>query len=760
MRRGRAGWWAALAVAGVGACGVPAGHLGSGEAGASADATGVIPPARDGGAPASDGTEDRDGGWAVADAAYTRPETAAPPPAMCPTEVPLGRVPAGARAPVTARACAAPPPAAVRDIVVPDGARPAYRRCGVVGETATGIVLSPDGRKVAVLAGEGVHLIDVASWTETARIVHASDPIDAAAFSPDGARLATASKYLAQLAVWDTADASSLRVTPADPPTDTDGLAPGRGLAFSSDGKRVATPMGTIVDVDSGATVHLGNVRGGVNSDLWFLPGDGAVAARTMYHSGDSWVGVVLETFDARTGAQISGIGDQAALAADRRTMAGRGNQWNPNLVVAHLRPDGTATGGTVYPPGTYPAFAGLLAITNGGEALLVLEGTGIEAWSTDDPTKLLGRIELPPGQKLIAMSPADEVVTSGPCGTVAWDWRTGGAVWAQPFQVDRITWDSGGAIAAAIGPGALWRVWRTDTGEALCTARPAPAVTSRAFSLDGMMVQSYDDGTAELRDGDLSAGRPVVLPPEASGGILTALGRGGHALAVAGATGGRYAPVSQLVVVDTAGGAALGRFPVPYKPYAVSLSADGRRVAFANSAPVLYDVESGAPLLDAGAGTTLIGFDADDRRVAIVAPGPSPGTSVVRTYLTSDGSAAETFDVPAGVWVGPLAPDWSVAVGMRTPGAAETMVRWALPDGPVQPIPWARNIGGLRFSSDGQLVFQSGIYYHEFTGDYPELAIFDVASGSELVHVIDHELSPSADGRHLFGQAGAVFCR
>ena len=223
---------------------------------------------------------------------------------------------------------------------------------------------------------------------------------------------------------------------------------------------------------------------------------------------------------------------------------------------------------------------------------------------------------------------------------------------------------------------------------------------------------------------------------------------------------GGRYAPVSQLVVVDTARGAALGGFPVPYKPYAVSVSADGRRVAFASSATVLYDVESGAPLLDAGAGTALIGFDADDRRVAIVARGPSTGSSVVRTYLTSDGSAAETFDVPAGVWVGSLSPDWSSAVGMRMPGSAETIVRWALPDGPVQPIPWARNIGGLRFSSDGQLVFQSGIYYHEFTGDYPELAIFDLATGSEILDAIDHQLSPSADGHHLFGQAGAVFCR
>jgi hypothetical protein len=357
-------------------------------------------------------------------------------------------------------------------------------------------------------------------------------------------------------------------------------------------------------------------------------------------------------------------------------------------------------------------------------------------------------------------MSPADEVVTSGPCGTVAWDWRTGSAVWAQPFQVDRITWDRRGAIAAATGPGALWRVWRTDTGEALCTAPAAPAVTARAFSPDGMMVQSYDDGTVELRDRDLSAPRPLVLPPEASGGTVTAVGRGGHALAVTVATG-PYAQAAQLVVVDTTRSAALGALSLPYRPHGVSLSADGRRVAFAIATPTLYDVVSGARLLDAGAGTSLLGFDADERRVAIVAPAPSPGTTnVVQTYLISDGSAAETFAAPPGVWVGALGPDWSFAFGLQSPGSAQTLVRWALPDGPVQPIPWSRNIGGLRMSGDGQLLFQSGTYYHEFTGDYPELAIFDLATGTELAHVIDHQLSPSADGRHLFGQAGAVFCK
>jgi hypothetical protein len=33
-------------------------------------------------------------------------------------------------------------------------------------------------------------------------------------------------------------------------------------------------------------------------------------------------------------------------------------------------------------------------------------------------------------------------------------------------------------------------------------------------------------------------------------------------------------------------------------------------------------------------------------------------------------------------------------------------------------------------------------------------------ASGAEVQDFVDHDISPSADGRRLFGQAGAVFCR
>jgi hypothetical protein len=394
------------------------------------------------------------------------------------------------------------------------------------------------------------------------------------------------------------------------------------------------------------------------------------------------------------------------------------------------------------------------VAITNHGEALLTLVGSGIEAWSADDPRQQIARIELPADQKFVAMSPGDEIVTSGPCGTVAWDWRTGSAVWAQPFQVDRITWDNAGAIAAAIGPGALWRVWRTDTGETLCAAPPAPAIRSRAFSPDGLMALGYNDGTVELRDADAGEPRRVATPPEASGGIVTALGRGGRALAV---VTGANTSAARLVVVDIGSGSAIGALPLQYGAYAVSLSADGRRVAFANAAPVLHDVVSGGRLLDAGAGSNLLGFDPDDQRVAIVA---SADAEVVHTYHVSDGSPAGDLVAPPGVSIRSLAADWSVALGTQSSGFGEQLVWWAFPGGPVQPIPWSRNFAGPRLSSDGQLLFQSGIYYHEFTGDYPALAIFDLGTASELAFVINHALSPSANGRHLFGQAGALFCR
>jgi hypothetical protein len=363
-----------------------------------------------------------------------------------------------------------------------------------------------------------------------------------------------------------------------------------------------------------------------------------------------------------------------------------------------------------------------------------------------------------------VAMSPADEVVTSGPDGTVAWDWRTGAAVWAQPFPVTQIAWAAGGALAAAIGPGALWRLWRTDTGQALCTAPGGRAITRRAFSPDGGTVAlTYDDGSIELRDADLGNLRPLTLSAAAAGGQIVSVSRGGaRAVVWAGdATSGH-----RLVVMDTiSGGVILPPLPIDgnYVPPAC-ISADGRRLAYGNSGDIrMVDLESGAVLLDHAQGNSPVGFGPDERQLAVVKSHQPGEREVIFTYATADGAPADTFAAPdEGVYVSALAPDWSFVVGYEyatSLGSSRTL-RWPLAGGAPQTLMTRLPIGGLSISTDGALLFDRGTFFHEFTGDYMELNVMDAATGAEVQDFVDHDLSPSADGRRLFGNTGALFCR
>ena len=388
--------------------------------------------------------------------------------------------------------------------------------------------------------------------------------------------------------------------------------------------------------------------------------------------------------------------------------------------------------------------------------------GTGIEAHAADDPTRVLSRIELPPSMGFIAMSPADEVVTTGPCGTVAWDWRTGAALWAQPFQVRQIAWGAGGALAAAVGPGTLWRVWRTDSGESVCTAPGGRAITRRVFAPDGgTMALTYDDGSLELRDADLGNPRPLALSRALAGGQILSLSRGGsRAVVWAGDdASGRF-----LTVVDATSGSTSPPLPVVAWSPTAFVSADGRRLAYKDGDIRLIEPESGAVVLDY-AGGYLLGFEPGERRLAILtipAP-PAPGPAAVLTYATADGAPGHTFLAPdTTINFEALAPDWSFAVGWQYNSTSYTYrtIRWPLGVGAAGFLTNHPPRGNFTISTDGALIFDRGLYYHEFTGDYMETNVIDAATGAEVQDFVDQDVTPSADGRRLFGQGGAVFCR
>jgi hypothetical protein len=669
------------------------------------------------------------------------------------------------------RACDAGLTPASSYSLVPDGTRTAYHRCGDLGDVASAVRVSRDGRRVAVVVAESVRLFDTGTWREIARVAHATEPIDAAALSPDGARLATSSSYIGEVTLWDTSYGRPMAIYPgtvASPGSSQ--LARGGGLAFSSDGRRIATSMGTIIDTTAGTSLNLANntIRNGLNSDLWFTAADTGLLARTMYHSGDSWVGVLIERFDTVTGDLLIGVGDRVALSGDLAQAVGVVDRYGTSnyLVYGIGLPTPIMEQGLPFSliPGVDWERTAPAALDNHGE-LLALADAGaavLRIVETQHPDQEIVRIPLVAGTSVVGVSPANELVTSGPCGTIGWDWRTGQARWAQPFAARAIAWTADGSLAVAAGPGALFRVWRADTGAELCAPPGGRAATDRVFSADGRMVLvRYDDGAAEIRDADLANPRPVA--PAAVGTSPVALSTNGptvaswadQALPSSGQTPARRLEVRRL------DGSLLGVGPIDssYRPYQTALSPDLTRALYRSDMGVrLVDIRNGTIVASWGyAG--VIGFSPDGARFALAV------NDGIATFTSADGSPGPVMR-PAGqpVLGGSLSADWSVAVSAApadggTAPSNTTVVRWQTPDGPAQLIP-DDDYGPAALSTDGALMVRTQLIWHEFTGDYFDTIVRDAVTGAVVQRFSDHPVTPSADGTRLFGNAGAVFCR
>jgi hypothetical protein len=153
----------------------------------------------------------------------------------------------------------------------------------------------------------------------------------------------------------------------------------------------------------------------------------------------------------------------------------------------------------------------------------------------------------------------------------------------------------------------------------------------------------------------------------------------------------------------------------------------------------------------------SLIGFNLDGSRLAV---GTTDG---IATYASADAAAGPVMR-PAGIGAvsgAMLSADWSIAVGEEASpiGPPPKQFRWQTPDGPAQPISAdVLDLGVL--SSDGAVLMRTELFWHEFTGDYFRTIVHDVATGALVQQFYNHLVAPSADGKRMFGLAGAVFCR
>jgi WD40 repeat protein len=385
----------------------------------------------------------------------------------------------------------------------------AYTRCGTLGpEGGWKVTLSPAGNRLAALTGAGtVRLIAAAdSWAELAQLASPLGRMDAVAFSPDGATLATLSSEMGEVTLWSASDGRLLRAF-AGPPTsgvETTSAA----LAFSSDGGRLATSLGTVIDLQSGvstswltgavSTVVLGtnpeNVNaaspaGGSVSFIRFTAGDARLLILTQYQIGNSPTSARLELRDPSTGQAVASLFEMYerallgfALSRDgRRVAVGKDAEAAVNGFAPGLSVFDTATGAQIAFDATFTGR--VLGFSPDGTVLYTRTGTTINAVATSD-LHPIGQLSWPADVMFVGISPAGDLVGSVGDATSWWDPTTGTIVRTASYPLTAVTWSDDGRFGAGTGdPASLFHFWREADGAQLCApgadATTAPSLAS-----------------------------------------------------------------------------------------------------------------------------------------------------------------------------------------------------------------------------------------------------------------------------------------
>ncbi len=361
---------------------------------------------------------------------------------------------------------------------------------------------------------------------------------DAAAFSPDRKTLALLSAEMGEITLWRVSDGKRLRTFTGPPASTIDAFA--SALAFSSDGTRLATSLGTIdfnsqgvtfgaiVDLPSGVVtdwtgapintplvVNPENLFIGVAiPQMLYTACDAKVFVETLYQIGNSPPSTRLELRDAATG--------QATLLFSfySRGLNGFAVSSDRHLVALGLTPEAQVGG---FSPGLFvhDAVTGsvlasdatstdvVLGFSANGRRLFTLNGSVLEVRATSD-LHVITQFPWPAGATFLAVSPGDDLVAAIG-GTTSWlDSSTGATVRTVPYPLTEVTWTRDGRFGAGSGdPAALFHFWRERSGRQLCAPPPrgpaAPALPTLGafFSPAGTPGSSAtsDDGSIVVTD-------------------------------------------------------------------------------------------------------------------------------------------------------------------------------------------------------------------------------------------------------------------
>jgi len=730
------GWFLAGGVLAFGAC----------SRGAAVEGIdGGLPPA----APDGAGGATTPGGDAGAGGAAGEMATHPPPP------IPDGQ-PAPAEKPPKLDRCTATLELGHALRLTPADPGQAYIRCGTYGpEGGWHVTVSPKGNFIAARTAAGtVRLIDVETWREVAQLASTIGQLDAAAFSPDGAHLATVSAEMGEVTVWRTADGALERSWALAPASTIDAWA--SALAFSSDGHRLATSLGSnrlpeddpislqIVDTTESPAIATPQVNpenmdfGAAFPSIVFVANDTRLLVDTRYEVGNSpptqrlslvdvathQETVLFEAYDDYFGGYAASPDGQvvAFAATDGVTAAG----FQPGLIMVRAA-DGQAVA-------VDRTFRGrVLAFSPDGATLYVqqadvvsaldagtLRPTGSFSWGTDPAFR--------------AMAPNGNLVAATKAATSWWDAATGAVTRTLPFAVDEITWSRDGGLEVASAGGALFHAFRAADGMELC-APPGPsnAMSTLGMSLHGRAVAyGYVDGTVEVTFVDGS------IPPRrfasGTGAVLdVAPSDDGIRVAVRG-TPPTGAAMSSITVFDTGSGAALTGVAVASFDYSAGvISSDGRSLAYRTFDSTT--LESGARAIDVDSGRVLLDLAASGRSAYYLPDRFNfDGTELavatehgVEAWRLSDATRVTTYSADSRSH----SPWWRFVVARAPDGGMD--LRHAYNGTELREFPAAYEFDTATFSGDEQLVAAPSMVTHTHAADYFATHVWDVWAGTEL---------------------------